>query len=82
MERQGGILHITFHTEGAALKWSGPSHEQLGYAFADIARDQENRVVIMTGTGDVFCAEMDMSRLGRFTPKCGTMFIKTANICL
>ena len=56
MERQGGILQITFHTEGAALKWSGPSHEQLGYAFADIARDQENRVVIMTGTGDAFCA--------------------------
>jgi hypothetical protein len=54
MERQGGILQITFHTEGASLKWSGPSHEQLGYAFADIARDQENRVVIMTGAGDAF----------------------------
>ena len=25
--------------------------------------------MIMTGTGDVFCAEMDMSRLGRFTPE-------------
>ncbi len=69
MERQGGILQITFHTEGAALKWSGPSHEQLGYAFADIARDQENRVVIMTGTGDAFCAEIDMSGIGRFTPE-------------
>ena len=69
MERQGGILQITFHTEGSALKWSGPSHEQLGYAFADIARDQENRVVIMTGTGDAFCAEIDMSGIGRITPE-------------
>ena len=69
MERQGGILQITFHTEGAALKWSGPSHEQLGYAFADIARDQENRVVIMTGTGEAFCAEIDMRGFGRFTPE-------------
>ena len=69
MERQGGILLITFHTEGSALKWSGPSHEQLGYAFADIARDQENRVVIMTGTGDAFCAEIDMSGIGRITPE-------------
>ena len=68
MERQDGILQITFHTGGAALKWSGPSHEQLGYAFADIARDHENRVVIMTGTGDAFCAEIDMSGFGRFTP--------------
>jgi enoyl-CoA hydratase/carnithine racemase len=69
MERQGGILQITFHTEGSALKWSGPSHEQLGYAFADIARDQENRAVIMTGTGDAFCAEIDMSGIGRITPE-------------
>lgn len=69
MERQAGILQITFHTAGAALKWSGPSHEQLGYAFADIARDHENKVVIMTGTGDAFCAEMDMSGIGRFTPE-------------
>ena len=69
MERQGGILQITFHTEGAALKWRGPSHEQLGYAFADIARDQENRAVIMTGTGDAFCAEIDVRGFGRFTPE-------------
>src|SRR2546421_3106362 len=69
MERQDGILQITLHTEGVVLKWSGPSHEQLGYAFADIARDHENRVVIMTGTGDAFCAEMDMSGVGRFTPE-------------
>jgi enoyl-CoA hydratase/carnithine racemase len=69
MVRHDGILQITFHTEGAALKWSGSSHEQLGYAFADIARDQENRVVIMTGTGDEFCAEIDMRGFGQFTPE-------------
>jgi len=69
MERQDGILQITFHTAGGVLKWSGPSHEQLGYAFADIARDHENKVVIMTGTGDAFCAEIDMQGFGRFTPE-------------
>jgi 6-oxocamphor hydrolase len=69
MERQDGILQITFHTEGGVLKWSGPSHEQLGYAFADIARDHENKVVIMTGTGDAFCAEIDRQGFGRFTPE-------------
>jgi enoyl-CoA hydratase/carnithine racemase len=69
IERQDGILQITFHTEGGVLKWSGPSHEQLGYAFADIARDHENKVVIMTGTGDAFCAEIDMQGFGRFTPE-------------
>jgi enoyl-CoA hydratase/carnithine racemase len=80
MERPGGIPQITFHTEGAALKRSGPSREQLGYAFADIARDQENSVVIMTGTGDAFCADIDLHGFGRFTPTCGTISTKMANI--
>jgi enoyl-CoA hydratase/carnithine racemase len=68
MERREGILQITFHTEGGALKWGGPPHEELGYAFADIARDEENKVVIMTGAGDAFCAEIDMRGFGKFTP--------------
>ncbi len=68
MERRDGILQITFHTEGGSLKWSGPSHEQLGYAFADISRDEENKVVIMTGAGDAFCAEIDARGFGKFTP--------------
>ncbi len=57
MERRDGILQITFHTEGGSLKW-GPAHREFGYAFADIGSDPENKVVIMTGTGDDFCAEL------------------------
>jgi enoyl-CoA hydratase/carnithine racemase len=36
----------------------------LSYAFNDIARDRENRCVIVTGAGDVFCAEMHPSISG------------------
>lgn len=68
MERRDGILQIAFHTGGGALIWSGPSHEELGYAFADIARDEENKVVIMTGAGDSFCAELDFKSVGPITP--------------
>ena len=57
MERHNGILQITFHTEGASLKWDLNVQRKLGYAFADIGGDPENKVVIMTGTGDDFCAE-------------------------
>jgi enoyl-CoA hydratase/carnithine racemase len=59
MERRNGILQMTLHTNDAELKWGMPPHEELSYAFYDIARDHENRCVIITGTGDAFCAEVD-----------------------
>lgn len=57
MERDDrGILEMTFHTDGGPLRWGhiGGPHSFLSAAFADVARDPENRVVIMTGTGDEF----------------------------
>lgn len=56
MERRRGILQIRFHTEGGPLRWGhiGGAHADLADAFEDIAHDPENRVVIMTGTGEEF----------------------------
>jgi enoyl-CoA hydratase/carnithine racemase len=54
MERRNGILQITFHTDGGPLRWGLPPHRDFTYAFADIGSDPENKVVIMTGTGDEF----------------------------
>ncbi|MFO1027456.1 MAG: enoyl-CoA hydratase/isomerase family protein [Acetobacteraceae bacterium] len=54
MERRNGILQLTFHTDGGPLRWGMVPHGEFPDAFADIARDRENRVVIMTGTGDEF----------------------------
>lgn len=56
MERRDGVLQMTFHTEGGSLRWGhiGGAHAEFANAFADVARDRENRIVIMTGTGDVF----------------------------
>src|ERR1700688_3441858 len=59
MERRDGILQMTLHTNDAELKWAMGPHEELSYAFNDVARDHENRCVIITGTGDAFCAEVD-----------------------
>ncbi len=59
-ERRDGVLQVTLHTDGGSMKWGadqGAVHEQLGNAFYDIGRDPENKVVILTGTGDVFCTE-------------------------
>ncbi len=54
MEREEGILSLVFHTAGGPLQWSVQIHAEFADAFNDIARDPENRVMIMTGTGDLF----------------------------
>lgn len=54
MERKDGILQITVHTNGGPLQWGGGPHSELPRAFADIGSDRENRVVILTGTGDAY----------------------------
>lgn len=56
MERRDGILQLTFHTNGGPLTWGhiGGAHEEFSRAFGEIARDQDNKVVIMTGTGNIF----------------------------
>lgn len=61
MERHDGILQMTLHSEHNALRWGAHVHEELSYAFNDIARDHENRCVILTGAGDSFCSVMDTS---------------------
>ena len=54
MERQDGILQITFHTDGDTLQWGATPHHEFPQAFYDIGNDPDNRVVIMTGTGNAF----------------------------
>jgi enoyl-CoA hydratase/carnithine racemase len=49
-----GILLVRVHTNGGPLSWGGDSfaaHEP----FADIAADPNNKVIIITGTGEAFC---------------------------
>lgn len=56
MEREDGVLELTFHTEGGPLQWGhiGGAHEEFAYAFNDLASDAKNQIIIMTGVGDRF----------------------------
>ncbi|WP_327241782.1 enoyl-CoA hydratase/isomerase family protein [Streptomyces sp. NBC_01320] len=56
-----GVLVVTLHTAGASLVWDTTAHDELAYAFTDIACDPENRVVVLTGEGDAFCDAIDFS---------------------
>jgi len=59
LERENGVLTMTLHTRGGSLIWSARAHEELGYCFTDVGTDRENKVVILTGTGENFCADID-----------------------
>jgi enoyl-CoA hydratase/carnithine racemase len=52
MRRRNGILEMRFHTDDGPLRWGLGPHGELPEAFADVARDRDNRVVILTGTGN------------------------------
>jgi enoyl-CoA hydratase/carnithine racemase len=54
MRRENGILEMRFHTDGGSLRWGLVPHGELPDAFADVGHDRENRVVILTGTGDEY----------------------------
>jgi 6-oxocamphor hydrolase len=64
MQRRNGILEVTFHTKGGPLQWNESAHREFAYAFTDIGADPENKVVILTGTGEVFCTEVDFRSFG------------------
>jgi enoyl-CoA hydratase/carnithine racemase len=60
--RTDGVLEVTFTTRGGEALWGASErslHNELGLAFTDIARDPENKVVLLTGTGNTFIAGMD-----------------------
>lgn len=66
LARSDGVLEVTLHTRGGEALWGiseSGLHNELGEAFADIARDRENRVVLLTGTGATFIAGMDPQSL-------------------
>ncbi|MPY95958.1 MAG: enoyl-CoA hydratase/isomerase family protein [Acidimicrobiia bacterium] len=54
LERNDGILEVRLHSGGGPLQWGLGPHRELPDLFAAISSDRENRVVILTGTGDVF----------------------------
>jgi enoyl-CoA hydratase/carnithine racemase len=56
-----GILLVRLHTGGGHFVWSEESHEELGHCFAEIGADRDNRVVVLTGTGDVWCEVIDFA---------------------
>src|SRR5438132_7769130 len=64
-ERRDSILLCRLHTRGGELLWAsgeGQIHAQFGEALRSVARDNTLKVVILTGTGNSFCADREEPR--------------------
>ena len=65
MERtSSGILTLRLHTDGGPVVFTGQTHHDMPLALAEIGADRENKVMIITGTGEVFMDEIDGPSLG------------------
>lgn len=68
MRRVDGVLELRFHSDGGPLVWGASPHAELGRCFAVVGSDPDNRVIVLTGTGDSFLAALDDSWVGAMTP--------------
>lgn len=56
MERsEEGILLMQLHDgEGGEFEWSFDNHHEISYVWRDVGGDPENKLIILTGSGDAF----------------------------
>ncbi len=64
-----GVLEIALHTDGEKLLFNGHTHEQFVDLFHQVGEDPDNRVVILTGSGDAFMDAISPEGFDFFTPR-------------
>ncbi|POR50796.1 enoyl-CoA hydratase/isomerase family protein [Bosea psychrotolerans] len=64
-----GVLEVALHTNGGKLVFDGQVHEQFVDLFHAIGSDPDNRVVILTGSGDAFMDAISPEGFDFFTPR-------------
>jgi enoyl-CoA hydratase/carnithine racemase len=64
---ESGVLTLRFHTNDGPATFTGKTHSDLPRLLEEIAFDRDNRVLVITGTGDRFMTEIDGPSLGDLT---------------
>jgi enoyl-CoA hydratase/carnithine racemase len=67
--KPNGVLEIRLHTEGGKLVFNGHTHEQFVELFHVVGEDRDNRVVILTGSGDAFMDTIVADGFDFFSPR-------------
>jgi len=62
-----GVLTVRFHTGGKEHTFTGTTHHDFPRLIEDIAYDRDNKVLVLTGTGNAFIDNIDGPSLGDLT---------------
>ncbi len=57
-----GVLQITFNRPERYNAFTMPMFEEMNRIWYDVERDEETRVVVVTGAGKAFCTGMDVAQ--------------------
>src|SRR5579863_3757688 len=66
---ESGVIEVALHTNGGPLVFNGHTHEQFVELFHAIGADRDNRVVILTGSGNSFMESITLDGFDFFTPQ-------------
>jgi enoyl-CoA hydratase/carnithine racemase len=53
-----GVVEVTLHHGGGPLILDETAHRELPLLFTDLGNDRDTKVILLTGTGDTFCAAL------------------------
>lgn len=59
-----GVLLVEMNSAGGPFKFDARAHEQFVDAFYHISRDRDNKIVILTGEGGQWMADIDFASFG------------------
>jgi enoyl-CoA hydratase/carnithine racemase len=62
-----GVLTVRFHTDGHEHTFTGTTHHDFPRLVEEIAYDRDNKVLVLTGTGQTFINDIDGPSLGDLT---------------
>jgi enoyl-CoA hydratase/carnithine racemase len=61
VRHDAGVTELRMHREGGPLVWDATIHLELTEAFLAVDLDPNSKVMILVGTGDAFCTEIDLA---------------------
>jgi enoyl-CoA hydratase/carnithine racemase len=64
-----GVLEVALHTDDHTLVFNGHTHEQFVDLFHAVGSDPDNRMVILTGSGNAFMETISPEGFDFFTPQ-------------
>jgi enoyl-CoA hydratase/carnithine racemase len=58
---EDGVVELRLHTAGGPMVWTADTHREATEAFDWVGSQHDTKVAIITGTGDTFCNQLDVT---------------------